>query len=229
MYTAVVWVILAAAMTACSPIQLFPSQDSQSRPQLYPYSGEGKYEDTLGEIHFSNHGWDYCYDNPPSTVHLGTDERAKYCATYTPQETDAKTVDAFLSQLEGRWEEYIVAADGEVDSGRVLSFSRKQATASLDDQSISFNRVCLSQEITKEDRYSGFRIVELEASNNAGVAIFGVKFEKPFAGHSYPTLWMTSRQYLRFGASDDVQTERSVFCPQASTDDSVSILVFPNH
>jgi hypothetical protein len=94
-------------------------------------------------------------------------------------------------------------------------------------EEIDFNRICVSKPLPALGRYASYRIIELSASNNEGVAAFAALFAPASMGHDYPVLMMTDRKYFRYGSTLQVQGIETIFAPDYSQDESVRIGVYP--
>ena len=209
----------------------FPSDDSSSQPppkQIYLYRGEGRYLPSDGEVRFQG-SQPGSGDSAPD---LPADERSRYCAVYAQAEPDDATRSKFLSDLDGQWSRDLDGSDF-APFGATFTFSMSGTSASLSGalfqpmEEIDFKRICLSKPI-EGGRYAGFRVVELEANNNAGVAFFAARFIDAARGRRNPVLLLTERKYERYGATDPVKPLESVFSASQEHEGSARLWVYPN-
>ena len=98
----------------------------------------------------------------------------------------------------------------------------------MKDDTIQFDRVCISKELQNAGPFTGFRILELAASNNEGVAVLAVKFARPQKNHNYPVLWLSEFKYYRYGKKEAPVSESEFFHSYAEGAAHIHFGVYPN-
>lgn len=220
--------VVSTALLACGKKELEP----------YFYEGAGQYSQSTGEVKFPG---EHALYGKTTVAKYDATERSKFCAIDTEAETDETAREAFLSELNGTWaidtikDRDLSKPDADLPTYLKFRFSAAASSADLykvgflftsEVENIQFKRICVSKELKDPGNYQGFRIVELEAKNNEGIAIFAVKFhQSPVRKH--PILLMTHRVYTRYGQTSSLSSESSVFRTSDDGESSVRISVFP--
>lgn len=216
---------------------LFSVGCGKGKPAPYSYEGPGNWDKKYSEVTFPAHKHasigSALVASEPS---VPADQRRQFCAIQVAAETDSGLVDSLLNQLTGRWEKKI-RDRGFLESVDYSFFEfsnnagyAKSSTGGFKlfsgDADIHFKRACLSVPLVREDAYSGFRILELEANNNDGVSYMAFRFERPSGSNNYPTLLLTNHHYSRYGQTEELKNINAVFAAHNSGEASVRIGIF---
>ncbi len=170
----------------------------------------------------------------------GTAKRADYCSVYIPTEKDPEIVETLLAQLNGKWSRIWKNKDFLASSPDHVSFEldreRNKAVSYSPGrwfgqkvETITYNRICISEPLPSLHRYAGFRLLELKSDQNDGIVVIAFRFARPTNGRSNPTLWATTPFYDRTGgrAESELLTVGEVFRSYTSGQTSREIGVYP--
>ncbi|OFZ52939.1 MAG: hypothetical protein A2428_06975 [Bdellovibrionales bacterium RIFOXYC1_FULL_54_43] len=170
----------------------------------------------------------------PSQTELTPEERANYCAILVDPEPNQAIREGVLQELAGTWKRARKNTDFlGVPFGDTFQFIPDQQYAQLSGalfepaEEIHAKRICVSAVLERTDQYTGFRLIEFLAENNEGAAVIGIKFARPQLGHDYPVLWMTERQYYRYGQNNQPRDPDAAFETNHSDEVSARIWVYP--
>ncbi|MBL7714126.1 MAG: hypothetical protein JNL01_01585 [Bdellovibrionales bacterium] len=231
--------VLASISAGLSLNFLLSSCGKEKEP--FMYDGEGQYSQYSAEVTFP--GKTILYGKT-GTSKLSDEERKKRCVIDTDAESDEGALAEVTDFLNATWlvdvfqERQMDRPEQKMPTYASFSLWPSQRKALLksgslgfervfsDDEEIHYKKICISKPLQDPGRYQGFRIIELVAENNEGIAVFAVKAHE-VRGRPHPVLLMTHRKYYRYGQTISLQAETAVFLNDRSGESSVRLSVFP--